>query len=118
MRWPARALIRSLYFGFRLLTGLQTTALPDHAAALTTAGLTRIALHRSLAGLLVTELWQSREYTFPMLPPQRPSHTIPDPVPNPEPASPSLSGPDPGVFHHEPGDPPPTVPAPPSSPAE
>jgi hypothetical protein len=25
-----------------------------------------------------------------------------DPVPDPEPASPSLPGPDPGVFHHEP----------------
>ena len=56
MRWPARILVRSLYFAFRLLTGLRTTALPDHAAALIAAGLTRIAAHHSLAGLLTTEL--------------------------------------------------------------
>lgn len=42
-----------------------------------------------------------------MLPPQRsaPPQTadlMPDPLPNPEPASPSLPAPDPGVFHHEP----------------
>ncbi|MDE1176194.1 MAG: hypothetical protein PW789_06245 [Edaphobacter sp.] len=29
----------------------------------------------------------------------------PDPIPNPEPAAPSLDEPDPGVFHHEPGKP-------------
>ncbi|MEG9436951.1 hypothetical protein JAO29_12370 [Edaphobacter sp. HDX4] len=29
----------------------------------------------------------------------------PDPIPNPEPASPSLEEPDPGVFHHEPAHP-------------
>ena len=111
MRWPARILVRALYLGFRLLTGLHTTALPDHAAALTAAGLTRIAYHHSLAGLLTTELWQSREYTSPMLPPQRPkSGGIDDPVPDPEPASPSLPGPDPGVFHREPGEPAPATP--------
>ena len=58
MRWAARALVRALYLGFRLLTGLRTTALPDHAAALTAAGLIRIAHHHSLAGILITELWQ------------------------------------------------------------
>jgi len=114
MRWPALALVRALYLGFRLLTGLRTTTLPDHAAALTAAGLTPIAHHRSLAGLLTTELWQRasatpQEYTSPMLPPQRPNskkpHAVDDPLPDPEPASPSLPGPDPGVFQHEPGDP-------------
>lgn len=30
------------------------------------------------------------------------SLTTPDPIPNPEPPSPSLEGPDPGVFHHHP----------------
>jgi SAM-dependent methyltransferase len=119
MRWPARALVRSLYLGFRLLTGLRTTALPDHAAALTAAGLTRIAAHYSLAGLLTTELWQPQEYTPPMLPPQRPkSREIDDPLPDPEPASPSLSEPDPGVFHHEPGDRPPSGPKPPPPPKD
>jgi hypothetical protein len=42
-----------------------------------------------------------------MLPPQRQkTSTVPDPVPDPEPASPSLDAPDPGVFHHEPAKPP------------
>jgi hypothetical protein len=58
MRLPARILVRALYFSFRILTGLRTTHLPDHATALTQAGLTRIAHYRSLAGLLTTELWQ------------------------------------------------------------
>ena len=31
-----------------------------------------------------------------------------DPLPDPEPIAPSLPGPDPGVFHHEPGQPIPT----------
>jgi SAM-dependent methyltransferase len=59
MRLPARALVRSLYFAFRLLTGLRTTHLPDHATPLTQAGLTRIAQQHSLAGLLTTELWRA-----------------------------------------------------------
>jgi SAM-dependent methyltransferase len=59
MRLPAKLLIRSLYLGFRLLTGLRTTRLPDHATALTQAGLTRISHQHRLAGLLTTELWQT-----------------------------------------------------------
>jgi SAM-dependent methyltransferase len=99
MRRPARAIVRLLYLGFRILTGLRTTALPDHATALSGAGLSCIAEHRSLAGLLITQLW---EYTPAMLPPQKPKATpIADPVPDPEPASPSLPEPDPGVFHHD-----------------
>ena len=41
-----------------------------------------------------------------------PTHETPqssqsiDPIPNPEPASPSLDEPDPGVFHHDPAKPP------------
>ncbi|MGA1983852.1 MAG: class I SAM-dependent methyltransferase [Acidobacteriaceae bacterium] len=62
---PARALVRSLYFAFRALTGLRTTRLPDHAAALRPAGFTRIAQHLSLAGVLTTELWA---YTAAALP--------------------------------------------------
>jgi len=58
MRLPAKALVRTLYFAFRILTGLRTTQLPDHATPLTQAGLTRKALHHSLAGILTTELWQ------------------------------------------------------------
>ena len=33
------------------------------------------------------------------------TRTVEDAVPDPEPAVPSLPGPDPGVFHHEPGAP-------------
>jgi ubiquinone/menaquinone biosynthesis C-methylase UbiE len=100
MRWPARVLVRLLYLAFRVLTGLHTTALPDHARALTAAGFTLVAEHHSLAGLLSSEIW---EYTPTMqLPPQRPRTPHPlDPVPDPEPPSPSLPEPDPGVFHHD-----------------
>jgi SAM-dependent methyltransferase len=59
MHFPARVLIRSLYLAFRLLTGLRTTHLPDHATPLTHAGLTRISHQYRLAGLLITELWQA-----------------------------------------------------------
>jgi ubiquinone/menaquinone biosynthesis C-methylase UbiE len=112
MHWPARALVRLLYLGFRILTGLRTAVLPDHAAALGTAGFTRSAHHYSLAGLLTSEIW---EYTPSMLlPPQRPNPPYPpDPVPDPEPPSPSLPEPDPGVFHREPGCPP--KPSPPTA---
>lgn len=54
----ARLYIRALYLAFRLLTNLRTTQLPNHASPLTAAGLTRIAQHQSLHGLLTTELWQ------------------------------------------------------------
>ena len=59
MRPIARIFVRSLYFAFRILTGLRTTHLPNHATPLITAGFTRIAHHRSLAGILTTELWQA-----------------------------------------------------------
>jgi SAM-dependent methyltransferase len=59
MRLPAKLIIRSLYFAFRILTGLRTTQLPDHTTPLIHAGLTRISHRRSLAGLLATELWHT-----------------------------------------------------------
>jgi SAM-dependent methyltransferase len=59
MRLPAKFLIRSLYLAFRLLTGLRTTRLPDHATPLKKSGLTRISHQHRLAGLLTTELWQT-----------------------------------------------------------
>lgn len=61
MRLPARIYIRSLYLAFRILTGLRTTQLPDHTAALTHAGLIRTAQHHFLSGLLTTELWQTSQ---------------------------------------------------------
>jgi SAM-dependent methyltransferase len=59
MRLPALALIRGLYFGFRVLTGLRTMKLPDHATPLTRSGLIRVAHRHSFAGMLTTELWQA-----------------------------------------------------------
>jgi hypothetical protein len=51
--------VRLLYLAFRILTGLRTTKLPDHASALLRCGFTRIAVQRALFGLLTTELWRS-----------------------------------------------------------
>lgn len=59
MHLPAKLLVRSLYLGFRIITGLRTTHLPDHTTPFTKAGLTRIAHHHLLAGILSTELWQT-----------------------------------------------------------
>ena len=117
MRLPARAIVRSLYLAFRILTGLRTTRLPDHATPLTAAGFTQIADHRTLAGLLTTQLWQltapKSTPTKECMPVPTPKpHVIPsslpedDPIPPSEPPVPSLDEPDPGVFHREPAAPP------------
>lgn len=58
MRLPAQTIVQALYLAFRILTGLRTTHLPNHATPLAQAGLTRIASHNALAGLLTAELWQ------------------------------------------------------------
>jgi Methyltransferase domain len=115
MRLPATLLVSGLYLAFRLLTGLRTAHLPNHATPLARVGFIPIAQHTSLFGLLITELWQlSASSTAPTIttmaatnpdsdksdPPQPP-----DPIPDPEPVSPSLDEPDPGVFHHDPGPP-------------
>lgn len=60
LRLPAKLIVRTLYLAFRLLTNLRTTRIPNHHAPLAKAGLTRIAHHHSLAGLLTTELWQTQ----------------------------------------------------------
>lgn len=59
MRLPALALVRGLYFAFRVLTGLRRNRLPDHATPLMQAGLVRVARQHSFAGVLTTELWQA-----------------------------------------------------------
>ncbi|HEY1993972.1 MAG TPA: class I SAM-dependent methyltransferase [Edaphobacter sp.] len=59
MRLPAMALIRGLYFAFRVLTGLRTVRLPDHVTPFTRSGLIRVAQRHSFAGMLTTELWQA-----------------------------------------------------------
>jgi len=58
LHWPARIYVQLLYLAFRILTGLRTTHLPDHASTLRVNGFTPIAVHRTLFGLLTTELWQ------------------------------------------------------------
>ncbi len=58
LQLPARIFVRLLYLAFRLLTGLRTTRLPDHSGALTAAGLTPIARHTPMFGVLLTEIWQ------------------------------------------------------------
>ena len=57
LRPIARLYIRTLYLAFRILTGLRTTQLPNHHAPLLRVGLTRIAHHHALGGLLTTEIW-------------------------------------------------------------
>ena len=59
LEWPARMLVGALYGAFRLLTGLRTNRLPDHAAAFAAVGFVWVARHDSLGGLLRTELWRA-----------------------------------------------------------
>ncbi len=61
MRLPARLYIRTLYLAFRLLTGLRTTRLPEHEAALRQTGFTRTHHRLKLFGLLTTELWKKEQ---------------------------------------------------------
>jgi SAM-dependent methyltransferase len=58
MRWLGAAIVRSLYFGFQVLTGLQTNRLPDDLRALTQAGLQLQSQHLFLGGLMKSDLWQ------------------------------------------------------------
>jgi hypothetical protein len=57
MRLPAKLLVRTLYLAFRILTGLRTDRLPDHASALTRAGFSRISHNHSLFGIFTSEIW-------------------------------------------------------------
>ncbi len=54
----ARIYIRLLYFGFRILTGLRTDRLPDHAAALEAAGFMRLQRVERMGGFLYSEMWE------------------------------------------------------------
>jgi SAM-dependent methyltransferase len=60
LHWPAKILVGSLYLAFRILTGLRTTHLPDHAQAFTAHGLLLKSQHVSFGGILTTELWQRK----------------------------------------------------------
>jgi Methyltransferase domain len=56
----ARRLVSGLYWAFSWLTGLTVRALPDHGAALRSAGFTQIERRARLGGLLISELWSTR----------------------------------------------------------
>ena len=55
---PSAALVRALYLAFRILTGLRTTRLPDHGAALRAAGWRLSDERRLLGGMLRAEFWR------------------------------------------------------------
>ena len=56
-RLIARPLVAVLYRAFGLLTGLAIRRLPDHRAALQSAGFELLQTHSHLRGLHVAELW-------------------------------------------------------------
>jgi SAM-dependent methyltransferase len=115
-RRVAAIYIRALYAAFRLLTGLRVTSLPDPASELRRAGFTLQNRREWMSGFVYTEIWQRGSGPPPIAarvaanssamltdsPSLSPTHPPQDAQPNPEPAVPSLPGPDPGVFHHEP----------------
>ncbi len=63
-RLPARLLVRLLYLGFRLLTGLRTQQLPDYRAALLRTGFERLQTVQTLGGVLVSEVWVVRRQNW------------------------------------------------------
>jgi ubiquinone/menaquinone biosynthesis C-methylase UbiE len=101
--------VRALYLAFAALTGLQVRTLPDPQKALKNAGFECLARHQRLDGFLYSELWRNnaRPTGNIHLSMSETASTHPpyDAQPDPEPAVPSLSEPDPGVYHHETGTP-------------
>jgi hypothetical protein len=55
---PAALVVAALYRSFRILTGLQTQRLPQHADAFAHSDFQQIQQNKVLGGLLVSELWQ------------------------------------------------------------
>jgi len=58
LRVPAALLIRAMYAGFRVLTGLEPQHLPAYEPALFAAGFAVVEEKVFLRGLLVTQLWR------------------------------------------------------------
>jgi len=56
----AGPVVATLYFSFRLLTGLTVRSLPGHASALRQAGFTLLDRRSQLGGLLIAELWSAK----------------------------------------------------------
>ena len=120
MHWPSRILVRLLYLAFRLVTGLRTRELPDHPAALTSAGLVCIAQHLTLAGLLTRDVYKRQVNNLLV---QSPSAAVaaatPPPIPAPaaKPKKPSAaiakqSPPPPAPIERSAPQPAPSTPAP------
>lgn len=59
--WAWRGLVRLLYAFFGWTTGLRVTQLPDYGAALGSAGFVLVERREAWGGLLVSELWRSRD---------------------------------------------------------
>jgi SAM-dependent methyltransferase len=57
-RLAAQALIRVMYFCFRVATGLRVTRLPNYAQALPAHGFRRATQREAAGGLLVSEVWE------------------------------------------------------------
>jgi hypothetical protein len=51
--------VRGLYTGFRLMTGLRATELPNYVAALTKAGYLLRSEEKAFCGLLHSSLWEA-----------------------------------------------------------
>jgi ubiquinone/menaquinone biosynthesis C-methylase UbiE len=60
-RLLAALVVRSLYLGFGLLTGLKTRRLPDYGRVMRKAGWVLENQRESLFGLLVSERWRRRD---------------------------------------------------------
>ncbi|MDR3737282.1 MAG: class I SAM-dependent methyltransferase [Acidobacteriaceae bacterium] len=60
LRIPAALLIRMMYAGFRLLTGLRTQHLPAYEQALRSADFELAEEQTHLRGLLVSQVWRKR----------------------------------------------------------
>jgi hypothetical protein len=56
--FAARLLVRALYFGFWLITGLKVKRLPDYQSALGSSGFACARAEAGLGGALRSELWQ------------------------------------------------------------
>ncbi|MEO6805373.1 MAG: hypothetical protein ABI286_09650 [Edaphobacter sp.] len=67
---------------------------------------TSLALQNPIAGTVDSSDLQHPIHRINLRPEFDQTPATPDPIPNPEPASPSLDGPDPGVFQHDPTRPP------------
>jgi len=60
-RWIAAPIIASLYRAFAVLTGLHIRRLPDHAAALQSAGWQLQSVQNRAGGLLFSQIWKRSE---------------------------------------------------------